>query len=46
MGSGGVINIQSFMKIVSGVETILKFCVSNLTLMLVLPPEGIYKVRR
>jgi hypothetical protein len=30
MGSGGMINIPSFMKIGMGVQAILRFCLSNL----------------
>jgi uncharacterized protein YraI len=30
MGSGGMIYIPSFMKIVTGVQAILRFCLRNL----------------
>jgi hypothetical protein len=47
MGSSGMIYLPSFMKIGTGVEGILRFCVSNLEGgNVVLQVEGIYEVRR
>jgi hypothetical protein len=44
MGSGGIINLPSLIKIGTGAECVLSFCLSNFkTVMLVLLVEGFMK---
>jgi hypothetical protein len=47
MVSHGIISIPSFMKIGTGVQAILRFCLINLkTVMLVILMKGIFEVCR
>jgi hypothetical protein len=46
MGSGGTINVRSFVMIGEGVKGILRFCLINMkTVMLVLLVLGVYVSR-
>jgi hypothetical protein len=46
MSSGGIIHIQRFIKIGTGVRAILKFCFSNFNAVMLVLLMVIYDIRR